>query len=247
MANDSSDDDKETNFRLLGRQRVRRWGKTRRELTRRKEGAERNANLRVRGRAWLHVQVLSALLRGQRARDARSGQRHQVFHRQDVDAHHSITAGDRQMCAVRRPESNAGDLTGRAEKCLHFPAGCDVPYLDGRVFTAGRERLAVWAEGEGLQTRLVAGQGERFRSGGSTQILAVASQLAVASRVPSGLKATSAMVPVWPRRVKSDWPVAASQMMTLASWEPLVANRLPLGLKATPVTSPACPARLNSS
>ena len=63
---------------------------------------ERVAMLEVSSRTLLHMQVLSALLRGQRARDARLGQRHEVFHRQDVDTHQTITAGDGQI--ARRQE-----------------------------------------------------------------------------------------------------------------------------------------------
>ena len=65
-----------------------------------------------------------------------------------------------------------------------------------------------------------------------SQILAVLSMLPVARRRPSGLNATPSTPLVWPRSVKTSWPVSVSQSLTVRS-KLEVAIRRPSGLKAT--------------
>ena len=61
---------------------------------------------------------------------------------------------------------------------------------------------------------------------------AIRSKLAVASRFPSGLKATPLTGAEWPRKVINSFPLSASQ--TFAVWSTLaVARYLPSGLKTT--------------
>src|SRR5262249_15622718 len=76
--------------------------------------------------------------------------------------------------------------------------------------------------------------------------LTVLSALLVASRFPSGEKATEFTVPECPLRVSISWPVAVSHSLTVRSSLPL-ASRFPSGEKATDRTKPECPLRVSSS
>ena len=94
------------------------------------------------------------------------------------------------------------------------------------------------------------------------------SELAVASRLPSGLQAMLPTGPRWPRKVNSSWPLAASHTLAVLSQFPVVwpvrrkstsdlslgalselavASRLPSGLQATLLTGPGWPRKVSSS
>ena len=75
-------------------------------------------------------------------------------------------------------------------------------------------------------------EGEQLLAGGGVPQLDCAIKLPVASRFPSGEKATDQTELECPLRVSSSWPVAASHSLTVPSELP-VASRFPSGEKAT--------------
>src|SRR5215470_2935747 len=76
--------------------------------------------------------------------------------------------------------------------------------------------------------------------------LTVLSAPPVASRFPSGEKATDMTLLECPLRVNSSCPVTVSHSLTVLSALP-VASRFPSGEKATDMTLLECPLRVNSS
>ena len=74
------------------------------------------------------------------------------------------------------------------------------------------------------------------------QILAVRSLLAVASSVPSRLKATPWRAPAW-KKTRSSFPEVTSHIFAVRS-ELAVARRLMSGLKAAPVTEAVWPVKV---
>jgi hypothetical protein len=66
------------------------------------------------------------------------------------------------------------------------------------------------------------------------------SRLALASQLPSGLKATAWTLDPWPFRLRTSLPVTTSQSFTVLSALP-VASQRPSGLKATALTQPRWP------
>src|SRR5262249_13203546 len=81
----------------------------------------------------------------------------------------------------------------------------------------------------------------------ASHTLTVLSQLALARRLPSGLKASLPTLPVWPWRVKWGSPgLVTSQTLTVWS-QPPEASRVPSGLNTTLRTWSVCPPRLRSA
>ena len=73
-------------------------------------------------------------------------------------------------------------------------------------------------------------------SGVAFQTRAVLSMPPETIRLPSGLKATASTPAVWPRSVKTSWPVDVSQSLIVRS-KLAVASRRPSGLNASETTS----------
>ena len=142
------------------------------------------------------------------------------------DADAVVAAADRGEQLAVGAEGDGGNHAAVADEVVLRLAGLHVEDADVLVAAAADQQLAVGAEGDGVDGFGVAGEGARppcrcRRPRGGC----VLSPPALATCLPSGLKATERTASAWPVKQSSSRPVCVSQILTVPSWLPLAILR----------------------